>query len=243
MKRIFDLFFSLVGVVFLSPIIFIALLLVWIEDKNNPFYFAKRVGKNGKNFKMIKVRTMIINADKSGVDSTSLNDKRITNIGKLIRSYKIDEIPQLINILLGQMSIVGPRPNDIRDTAIYTKVERKLLKVKPGLTDFASIVFSDESEILAYENDPDLAYNQLIRPTKSSLALFYISRKGIIVDIIIIIITFINLISRKTALRLLNKLLKVLGAPEKLIEISSRKYPLLASPPPGADKIVKSRKQ
>ena len=243
MIRIFDLFFSLSGLLFSSPIIFISLFLVWNEDKNNPFYFAKRVGKNGKTFKMIKIRTMIINADKSEVDSTSLNDKRITNIGKLIRSLKIDEIPQLINILMGQMTVVGPRPNDIRDTAIYTKVERQLLKVKPGLTDFASIVFSDESEILAFENDPDLAYNQLIRPTKSSLALFYIEKKGFIVDIIIIVITFINLISRKTALRLLSQLLKILKAPKKLIKISSRKYPLFASPPPGADKIVKSRKK
>ena len=101
MIRIFDLFFSIIGLILSSPIIFLALLFVWNEDKNNPFYLAKRVGKNGKTFKMIKIRTMILNADKSGVDSTSLNDKRITNIGRIIRRFKIDELPQLINIFLG----------------------------------------------------------------------------------------------------------------------------------------------
>ena len=241
MIRIFDLFFSITGLILSSPIIFLALLFVWNEDKNNPFYLAKRVGKNGKTFKMIKIRTMILNADKSGVDSTSLKDKRITNIGRIIRRFKIDELPQLINIFLGQMTLVGPRPNDIRDTSIYTNVERNLLKVRPGLTDFASIVFSDESEILAFEDDPDLAYNQLIRPTKSSLALFYIKKKSFLINIFIIFITFINLISRKKALILLNQLLKLLKAPEKLINISTRKHPLKASPPPGTDKIVSSR--
>ena len=241
MIRIFDLFFSLLGLVFTFPIILAALFLVWTEDKNNPIYLAKRVGKNGKTFKMIKVRTMIVNAEKSGVDSTSANDKRITNIGKIIRRFKIDELPQLINIFMGQMTLVGPRPNDIRDTSIYTKVERRLLNVKPGLTDFASIVFSDESEILAFEDDPDLAYNQLIRPTKSSLALFYIEKKSFMLNILIIIITFVNLISRKNALFLLNILLKYIRAPYNLIEISSRKYPLIASPPPGTDKIVTRR--
>jgi len=241
MIRIFDLFFSLLGLFFTFPIILAALFLVWNEDKNNPIYLAKRVGKNGKTFKMIKVRTMIVNAEKSGVDSTSANDKRITNIGKIIRRFKIDELPQLINIFMGQMTLVGPRPNDIRDTSIYTKVERRLLNVKPGLTDFASIVFSDESEILAFEDDPDLAYNQLIRPTKSSLALFYIEKKSFMLNILIIIITFVNLISRKNALFILNILLKLIRAPENLIEISSRKYPLIASPPPGTDKIVTRR--
>ena len=103
-------------------------MLVWREDKFNPFYFAERVGKNGKVFKMIKIRTMVINASSTGVDSTAADDKRITKIGRILRKYKLDEFTQLINILNGEMSLVGPRPNVQRDVNIYTLIERKLLR-------------------------------------------------------------------------------------------------------------------
>ena len=141
MKRFFDIFFSIFGILIISPFLFIILFMVWKKDKSNPLYIAKRVGKNGKEFNLIKIRTMIINADKNNVDSTSVNDKRITKIGSRIRKYKIDELPQLFNIFLGHMSFVGPRPNVRRETNLYTDVESKLLKIKPGITDFASIIF------------------------------------------------------------------------------------------------------
>ena len=123
MKRLFDIFISSFGLLITFPIIVIFLYLVWSKDKSNPFYIPNRVGLNGNEFKMIKIRTMKVNADKSGVDSTSLNDPRITSIGSIIRKYKIDELPQLINILLGDMSLVGPRPNVKRETDLYTNVE------------------------------------------------------------------------------------------------------------------------
>lgn len=241
MKRTLDILISIFILLITFPIILICLLLVWREDKFNPFYFAERVGKNGKVFKMIKIRTMVINASSTGVDSTAADDRRITKIGRILRKYKLDELTQLINILNGEMSLVGPRPNVQRDVNIYTLIERKLLRIKPGLTDYASIVFSDESEILRNKIDPDLAYNQLIRPWKSRLGLFYLEKNNIFVDICLIFITFIGIFSRKRSLALLVGLLDFLKAPKILLRIASRKMLLVPSPPPGSDTIVKSR--
>jgi len=241
MKRFLDIFISIFILLITFPIIFFCLLLVWSEDKLNPFYFAERVGKNGKVFKMIKIRTMVFNASSTGVDSTAADDKRITKIGRILRKYKLDELTQLINILNGEMSLVGPRPNVKRDVNIYTLIERKLLRIKPGLTDFASVVFSDESEILKNKVDPDIAYNQLIRPWKSRLGLFYLEKNNIFVDICLIFITFIGLFSRNRSLALLVGLLDFLKAPKILLRIASRKMLLVPSPPPGSDTIVTSR--
>tara|TARA_B100001029_G_C15034571_1_gene439261 strand:- start:898 stop:1629 length:732 start_codon:yes stop_codon:yes gene_type:complete len=242
MKRIFDIIFALVGLILTCPLQLFFLFLVWEKDKSNPFYIAKRVGINGNIFNMIKIRTMIVNADLSGVDSTSDNDPRITRIGSLIRRYKIDELPQLLNILIGDMSFVGPRPSVKRDTDLYTKLELKLLSIKPGLTDFASIVFSDESKILADSNDPDLSYHQLIRPDKSRLGLFYVENNNIFMDIQIILITIFSLISRRRSLRLSCLLLSFFGASKNLVDIASRRYSLVPKSPPGSDMITKSRK-
>ena len=158
----FDIIVSFFSLLFISPILLIFMYLVYRQDKHSPFYIAPRVGRNGTMFKMVKLRSMSINADKSGVDSTSLDDVRITTVGHKIRKYKLDEFTQLWNVLIGDMSLVGPRPNVKRDTDLYTHVERKLLSIRPGITDFSSIVFSDEGEILEGKNDPDLSYNQLI---------------------------------------------------------------------------------
>ena len=242
MKRAFDLVFSLFGIVLTFPFIIIILILVWNKDKANPFYIANRVGINGREFKMLKVRTMVVNADSNLVDSTSINDPRITKIGLIIRKYKIDELPQLINIFLGDMSFVGPRPSVKRDTDLYTKLEKNIFKIKPGITDFASIVFSDESIILADYTDTDLSYHQLIRPRKNRLALFYLRKKNLLMDICLILITLISLISRKKSLILLSILLKKFGASKGLIDIALRKSPLVPISPPGSDMITKSRK-
>lgn len=241
MKRLIDIFFSFIGLLITFPVIAVFLLKVWKHDGESPFFVAKRVGKRGKLFKMIKIRTMVINAEASGVDSTSSNDPRITAIGKTIRKYKIDELPQLFNILIGDMSLVGPRPNVERDVKIYTEAEKVLLSIKPGLTDFSSIVFSDESEILKDKNDPDIAYNQLIRPWKSNLGLFYIEKNNILIDFLLIFITILGIFSRKLSLKFIVKLLKFLKAPKDLIEISKRDSCLIPAPPPGSDAIVESR--
>ncbi len=241
MKRLFDIFFSLFGLIFTFPLILIFLYLVWEKDRSNPFYVAQRIGKDNKEFKLIKIRTMIVNADKSRVDSTSLNDKRITKIGTIIRKYKIDELPQLFNILKGEMSFVGPRPNIKRETELYTNIEYKLLTIKPGLTDFSSIVFSDEANILEDTIDPDLSYNQLIRPWKSRLGLFYVFNNNVLIDIILIFITLLCLVSRKLSLKMVVFLLSKLKAPKKLLNIAGRKSILVPTPPPGSESIIFSR--
>ncbi|MHA8069072.1 sugar transferase [Aquirufa ecclesiirivi] len=241
MKRIFDFTFAFFGLILASPILIPVIFLVWIQDWHSPFYIAPRVGKNEMIFKMLKLRSMIINADKTGVDSTSSSDKRITKIGAFIRRYKLDELTQLWNVLLGDMSLVGPRPNVKRETDLYTQEEKKLLKVQPGITDFASIVFSDEGDILKDQIDPDIAYNQLIRPGKSLLGIFYIEKQSFFLDFKLILLTIISLVSKKRALTLICSILKKLNASPLLIEIASRNVDLVPMPPPGAKNIVYNR--
>ena len=130
-KRLFDIFFSFFGLLIFSPILLISIIFIWLEDKKSPFYLAKRVGHKGRIFKMIKLRSMVVNAEKTGVDSTSVNDRRITKTGRYIRKFKLDELSQLYNVLLGEMSFVGPRPNVINETKLYTKLEKNLLLAQP----------------------------------------------------------------------------------------------------------------
>ncbi len=241
MKVCFDYICAFLILLILSPLIIVCAFLIWRQDYKSPFYLGQRIGLHGKPFKMIKFRSMVQNADKTGVDSTSASDPRITAIGHFIRRYKIDEIPQLFNILRGEMSFVGPRPNVKRETDLYSKEEKELLEVKPGITDIASIVFSDEGEILKDKEDPDIAYNQLIRPWKSRLGLFYIANMSFLLDLKIIWLTFISVFSRKRALEEVSILLTQMKADKKLIEISLRKEPLKPTPPPGFDSIIVSR--
>ncbi len=241
MKRTFDIVISFLGLLFVSPLLLPVIFLVWRQDGHSPFYVADRVGRDGRIFKMVKLRSMIINADKTGVDSTSASDTRITPLGHFIRKYKLDELTQLWNVLIGDMSLVGPRPNVKRETDLYTSEERRLLTVKPGITDFASIVFSDEGDILKEQSDPDIAYNQLIRPGKGYLGLFYIAHKSIVLDVMLCYYTALLIVSRERALSKIQDVLSKLEADEKLLKLASRKYPLQPMPPPGGSKIVTSR--
>jgi lipopolysaccharide/colanic/teichoic acid biosynthesis glycosyltransferase len=241
LKRAFDIVASALGLIVASPILLPVMFLVWWEDKHSPFYVAPRVGKDERLFKMVKLRSMVINADKSGVDSTGANDRRITPVGHFIRRYKLDELTQLWNVLKGDMSLVGPRPNVKRETDLYTPIEKGLLKVKPGITDMASLVFADEGDILKDQADPDIAYNQLIRPGKGRLGLFYIMHRSFAVDVYLCFLTVITVLSRERALESLQRLLARLGAPEDLRRLASRRDPLVPTPPPGASQIVTSR--
>ena len=240
-KRAFDIFASFIGLLFVSPILLPVLFLVWKEDKRSPFYIAPRSGKNGSTFKMVKLRSMIVDADKSGVDSTSGNDVRITPIGHKIRRFKLDELMQLWNVLIGDMSLVGPRPNVPSETDLYTHVEKGLLLVRPGITDFSSIIFSDEGEILEGADNPDLTYNQLIRPWKSRLGLIYIENQSLLLDIKLIIFTAVAIISKKRALHWVTSQLKTINVDSDIVTVSKRESELMPFPPPGADKIVSER--
>lgn len=240
-KRVMDVVVSCVVLVLASPLILTVAVMVWAGDRHNPFYVAPRVGMNGYIFRMIKFRSMRVGADRSGVDSTAGSDTRITRIGRLIRKTKLDELPQLINVIRGEMSLVGPRPNVEREVRMYTSAERGLLSVRPGITDLASIVFSDEGDILDGSLDPDLLYNQIIRPWKSRLGLLYVSNNRIILDVRIIALTVINAVSRELALREIVKVLKKLSCDDVLIQVANRSEKPIAVPPPGAMEIVQKR--
>jgi lipopolysaccharide/colanic/teichoic acid biosynthesis glycosyltransferase len=240
-KRTVDIIVSLVGLLICSPIIIPVLIAVWLQDYRSPLYIAPRVGKDAVLFNMIKIRSMVINADRTGVDSTSANDMRITSIGKIVRKYKFDELTQLWNVLIGNMSLVGPRPNVQRDVDIYTEEEKKLLTVRPGITDLSSIVFSDENYILQNYSDPDIAYNQIIRPWKSRLGLLYIESRSIYYDLILLLATLIAIMSRPNALKVVAKILDHWKADEELKIVCRREIHLHPSPPPGAREIVMHR--
>ena len=240
-KRSFDIFTSIFGLLFFSPILMIAMFLVWKKDKKSPFYIAPRLGKNGIPFKMVKLRSMVVDADKSGVVSSSDNDIRITPIGKKIRRYKLDEFIQLWNVLIGDMSLVGPRPNVKDETDLYTDIEKELLSIRPGITDFSSIIFSDEGDILKGKDNPDLIYNQLIRPWKSRLGLIYIKNQSFLLDIKIIIYTMVAFTSKQRALNWITKKLKIMNVDSNVVSISKREVELYPFPPPGMDKVVTKR--
>ena len=241
MKRLFDFIISLTGLFVLAPLLLSVMVLIWRQDRHSPLYIAPRMGLGEQPFNMVKLRSMVINADRTGVDSTSADDNRITAVGRFIRRSKLDEILQLWNVLVGDMSLVGPRPNVKRETDLYTNEEKKLLSVRPGITDFSSIVFSDEGDVLLGKADPDLAYNQLIRPYKGRLGLFYIKRRSFLLDVRLCILTAVAIFSRETALQQVSIVLNNYGADPELVEMARRKKPLVPAPPPGASKIIISR--
>ena len=193
-KRGFDLLVSAILLVALSPF------LVWIawrikaEDNGPVFYRGWRTGWRGTPFQIYKFRTMVLEAEKLGGPSTAADDRRITQIGKLIRKYKIDETPQLFNVLKGEMSIVGPRPEVEQYTDLFSEEEKEILSVRPGITDWASIWNADEGAVLAGAADPEQAYMELIRPRKLKLQLKYVREQSFWVDLKIIILTLLAIV-------------------------------------------------
>ena len=196
MIRFFDFVFSLLGIVFLSPLFVVVYILIIIESKGGGFYTQQRVGLNGVEFKLFKFRSMSFDSDKKGLITIGGNDERITNIGLIIRKFKIDELPQLFNVLLGDMSIVGPRPEVRKYVDLYTKDQRKVLNVKPGITDYASIEYANENEILGNANDPDKMYIYEIMPAKIKLNIKYIENKSLKEYFNIIFLTFFKIVSK-----------------------------------------------
>jgi lipopolysaccharide/colanic/teichoic acid biosynthesis glycosyltransferase len=213
-------------------------LLIWWQDLASPFYVSPRIGKNEKVFYIVKLRSMVVNAESTGVNSTSADDKRITPVGNFIRKYKLDEFTQLWNVLKGEMSLVGPRPNVKSEVDTYTSLEKRLLSVKPGITDLSSIVFSDEGEILRGHPDPDLAYQQLIRPWKSRLGLVYIQNQNFWLDIQLISLTITALFSRNLALQGVYKILLGMKVDKQLCKVARRRKELYPFPLPAAADMV-----
>jgi lipopolysaccharide/colanic/teichoic acid biosynthesis glycosyltransferase len=180
MIRILDVFFSIFGLLLLSPILFIISLIIQLESKGGIFYLQERIGKNGIPFKLFKFRSMAVGSDSKGLLTVGMNDARITKSGQFIRRYKIDELPQLINVLKGEMSLVGPRPEVKKYVDLYTETQRKVLSVKPGITDLASIEFSHENEILENQENPEEYYIQEIMPKKIELNMLFIENTNLI---------------------------------------------------------------
>ena len=188
LKRIFDIISSLFGLILLAPFMIIIAILIKIDSKGPVFFKQVRVTRNGREFKIFKYRTMRVGSDKYS-QITIGKDSRITKVGDFLRRYKLDEIPQLINVLLGDMSLVGPRPEVPKYVVLYTEEQREILKVRAGITDYASIEFSNENDILANEVDPEKAYIEKIMPKKIELNKKYLSEISVITDIKIILLT------------------------------------------------------
>lgn len=179
MIRFFDIIFSLAGLIVLFPFMFIVYILIRLESTGGGFYRQQRVGKDGKDFMLFKFRSMRVGADKGSLITVGGHDSRITRMGYFIRKYKIDELPQLLNVLKGDMSLVGPRPEVRKYVDMYTNDQLRVLSVKPGITDYASILYADENEILGKADNPDKVYIEQIMPDKIRLNMKYIDNQSV----------------------------------------------------------------
>ena len=194
MIRFFDFILSLVGLVVLAPIFIVLAIWIKIDSKGPVFYKQVRVGQNGIDFGLFKFRSMVVDADKKGLITVGGRDPRITRSGYFIRKYKLDELPQLINVLLSDMSLVGPRPEVRKYVELYTDEQQKVLSVKPGITDYASIEYMDENEILGKSNDPEKTYIEEIMPEKIKYNMKYIQNKNLFEYFKIILLTVLKIV-------------------------------------------------
>jgi lipopolysaccharide/colanic/teichoic acid biosynthesis glycosyltransferase len=186
LKRLFDIVASLAALTLLSPVLAVLAVLIKSHDGGPVLYAGRRVGRGGVPFGMYKFRSMVLDADKIGGSSTPDDDPRITPIGKILRRYKLDELPQLINVLKGEMSVVGPRPQVQWAVDLYTPEQRQVLTVPPGITDYASVQFPNEGEILKGSTDPDRDYMEKIHPEKMRLSLEYVRNRSMLTDLRVI---------------------------------------------------------
>ncbi len=189
LKRLFDIVFSLLGLILLLPLLIVIALILTLESKGPVFYKQVRVGKGNTDFNIFKFRTMFIGSDKKGLLTVGDRDPRVTHTGFFLRKYKLDELPQLINVLLGSMSFVGPRPEVRHYVNYYSADDMQILSIKPGITDYASIVFRDEAELLKTAKNPEDLYINTILPQKIALNKKYINTANLLVDFKIIIKT------------------------------------------------------
>ena len=194
MIRFFDFILSLVGLVVLAPIFIVLAIWIKMDSKGPVFYKQVRVGQNGIDFGLFKFRSMVVDADKKGLITVGGRDPRITRSGYFIRRYKLDELPQLINVLVGDMSLVGPRPEVRKYVDLYTDEQQKVLSVKPGITDYASIEYMDENEILGKSSDPEKTYIEEIMPEKIKYNMKYINNKNLFEYFKIILLTVLKIV-------------------------------------------------
>ena len=193
-KRVCDFILSLIGIIVLSPIFIIVSIAIKLDSKGKILFLQKRVGRYGKEFNIYKFRTMVSDAERLGKQITVGNDNRITKVGAFLRKYKIDELPQLFNVLKGDMSLVGPRPEVPKYVKLYSEEQKKVLNVRPGITDMASLRYKDENEILGKVDNPEEYYINVIMKDKLKLNLEYIEKSNIFFDLYLIIKTVVKCI-------------------------------------------------
>lgn len=193
LKRLFDICASLTGLVLLFPLLFFIGLSVRLDSPGTIFYRQQRIGKNGRLFRIFKFRTMRPDSDSKGLLTVGGRDPRVTRSGYLLRKYKLDELPQLLNVLLGDMSLVGPRPEVKKYVDLYSPEQRLVLNVRPGITDYASLEYFKENDLLANSNDPEATYINEIMPAKLKLNARYIQEKGFLTDLKVIGKTFLKI--------------------------------------------------
>ena len=196
MIRFFDILFSGLGLLVLSPLFLVLYVLICLESRGGGFYSQERTGKDGVPFRLYKFRSMRRDADKGGLITIGGHDPRITRTGYFIRKYKLDELPQLWNVFTGDMSLVGPRPEVAQYTDLYTEEQLRVLSVRPGITDYASIEYVDENEILGRAADPDRAYVEQIMPAKIRLNMKYIDNRSVKEYFKIILLTLWSIVAR-----------------------------------------------
>lgn len=189
MKRLFDICFSLALIIVLLPLAIVVSLWIVFDDFGSPFFVQQRVGLGGKNFGLLKFRSMKKNAESKGQLTVGMKDNRITRSGYFIRKYKIDELPQLVNVFLGEMTVVGPRPEVPKYVLLYNEEQQNVLSIKPGITDFASIEYVRENELLSASSDPEKTYIEEIMPAKLALNLKYLREQSFRTDMKIILQT------------------------------------------------------
>ncbi|MBS1704586.1 MAG: sugar transferase [Armatimonadetes bacterium] len=219
-KRILDFVAALVGLIIFSPILLAVAIWIKLDSPGPVFYRGQRAGKNGKPFRIFKFRSMVTNADKIGGPSTSDRDPRITKSGAFVRKFKLDELPQFINVLVGDMSFVGPRPEVQKYVDMYTAEEKPILDLRPGITDWASIWNSDEGAVLAKYPDPDKAYEEVIRPGKLQLQLRYRYRNNPWIDLKILFYTAYRIINRDFYPTELNDMPRLLPASNAVVQMA-----------------------
>jgi lipopolysaccharide/colanic/teichoic acid biosynthesis glycosyltransferase len=193
-KRCFDFVVALAALIVVSPVLLLLAVIIKLGSPGPVFYRGVRIGRYGVPFRIFKFRTMVINAENLGGSATAEDDPRITPIGRFIRRHKLDEFPQFMNVLLGDMSLVGPRPEVKKYVDMYSHEERAILDLRPGITDWASIWNSNEAAVLEGSKNPEQAYEELIRPTKLALQLFYAHNHSLAVDVKILFHTFCKLL-------------------------------------------------
>ena len=194
MKRFLDIICSLIGILILLPLFVLIGAWIFLDDFHSPFFIQERIGQFGKPFGLFKFRSMRVNSSQN-VQITVGKDPRITNVGHFIRQYKIDELPQLINVLKGDMSLVGPRPEVAKYVNLYSDSQKVVLQVKPGITDYASLEYFEESQLLAKSENPEKTYIEDIMPAKIHINMKYISKASVKEDIKIIFLTLKRIVS------------------------------------------------